>query len=283
MVNQDDEIIRLRDKIGSIKFLPSTSTDDEHFTKNKNLPNLETIPLPNVLPTFNNTQETQKQPTAISPTANLNQAFNNLNVNKPTASKNVLLNSLLNSNPQPPSQPLIPAVQNLFNQTSLQSIEILKKIDKLRDELRYFKKTKKYTFDNKDDSLFVDITDLMFQFCRSLNIFIEYKVQQTVDCMYAGALYLDKYKISSNVNKKKKKCKLFTYKDAFELLISNSTLAVRSIQNIDLKTIDYELYNIDGTVTYRQQSSTDIMLQKDKSNDECKISDPENKVNKQQT
>lgn len=254
----------LNKKFKEIKFLPSNSEADNHFkTKNKSV-SLETVPLPNMV-------ETNEKPknNSTSPTSTLNTAFNKLLVNNqsnekpkttitPTtpnrSNRNALLNNLFKSQQPLPSSLL--ADNNIFNQSGLENIEKLKKIDKLRVLLRNFSQVNRYTFDDKHDQYYVDIVELMYEMSKQLDIFIEYLVKQVEDCSYFGVLYLDKYKVTSSGNKKKKKCMLNTYRDAFSLLISNCTLAVRSIQNIGQSSVEYELYNIDGSVVYREQSIT---------------------------
>ncbi len=251
---------KMHKKFNEIQFLPSKSTDDVHFINNK--PKLETITLPKVPPpnaiiTTTPIDQQQIIPTTLvdlSSSLFLNNAFNNLNVVSSAskrAPRNALLNSLLNPQQQQQQQQQLEP-HSLFDQASLENIEKLRKVDKLRDRLRVFKRGfSKVNFDDKKDQNYVDICDLMFNYCRELGIFIEYKSSQTVDCGYYGVLYLDQYKISSNAQKKKKKCKLFTYKDAFNLLISGCILAVRSIQNYG-QAVEYELYNIDGGTTFSQ-------------------------------
>ena len=231
-------------KFNDIKFIQSSATEDDHFKNKKQEISLQTVPLPNIEP----------QQKSTSPST-LNNAFNNLilnNNNKPPtpikATRNVLLNNLTNNQQKPP-------VESIFNQSSLENIEKLKKIDKLRDQLRDYTKNRNYSFGHKTDECYVDIVDLMFTYCRHAGVFIEYKCQQILDCSYSGVLYLDQYKITNNVHKKKKKCKLSTYIDAFNLLISNCSLAVRSIQNIGQSEVEYELYNIDGIVVFREHHS----------------------------
>ena len=141
-----------------------------------------------------------------------------------------------------------------FDLINRENIEKLKKIDKLREELRYFTRSNYYRFDDKTQQNHVDITDLISQFGDKIGVFIEYRVQQIQDCSYSGVLYLDKYKITNSDHKMKKKCKFNTYIEAFNLLISNCTLAVRSIQNIGESIVEYELYNIDGNVVLREQT-----------------------------
>ena len=158
-----------------------------------------------------------------------------------------------------------PSVESIFNQSSLENIEKLKKIDKLREELRYFNRSNYWKFDDKTQQNYVDITDLMSQFGEKIGVFIEYRVQQIQDCSYSGVLYLDKYKITNSVHKKKKKCKLNTYIEAFNLLISSCTLAVRSIQNIGESIVEYELYNIDGYIVLREQTQIRLDIVKSSS------------------
>lgn len=188
-------------------------------------------------------QPTQiRPPQVISPTS-LN--FNKLSVNEQqnltnSAEKkvrNALLNSLINS----------PQQQQQQREINEPTFENFRKVMSLREKIQFFIKNYRYSF-NKNDESFVDVVDLMHDFCRQLTITIEYRVKEAHDCSYMGSLYIENYKLTNDSNKKKKKCKYGCYINAFDLLKSDSMLAAKSVQ-IAGQPLEYELHRIDENIS----------------------------------
>lgn len=113
----------------------------------------------------------------------------------------------------------------------------LSKINKLRDVMRSIK--------NTDDQNF-DLVQAFDDSCLKNNVEIKYN-QSLENDLYFGELFIETFRLVKETNKKKKKCKYNSYKKAFEILISQSELAVKMAKE---ETFEYELYAIDTDLNF---------------------------------
>lgn len=113
----------------------------------------------------------------------------------------------------------------------------LSKINKLRDVMRSIKIT---------DDENCDLKQIFDDACFKNNVEIKYN-QTFENDLYFGELFIETFRLVKEKNKKKKKCKYNSYRKAFEILISQSELAVKLAKE---ESFEYELYAIDTDVNF---------------------------------
>lgn len=162
-------------------------------------------------------------------------------------SRNVLLKMIKNENKKsndPLSVLIGPGTPALNISQKFEDTKFvrLSKINKLRDVMRSIKIV-------HDDNF--DLIEFFDDICKKNGIEIKYD-QKFENDLYFGELFIETFRLTTEKNRKKKKCKFNTYKKAFDILISQSELAVKSAKD---QSFEYELYVIDINISSTSDKS----------------------------
>ncbi|CAF0833683.1 unnamed protein product [Brachionus calyciflorus] len=147
----------------------------------------------------------------------------------------------------------------------------LNKINKLRDVIRSIKIV-------LDDNF--DIIDFFDRMCSENNVIVKYEPRYDSD-LYFGELFIESFRLVQESHKKRKKCKYYAYKKAYEILVSPSELAVKLAHN---QNFEYELYLLDTSSIEMNASNNkslndlnillkSMILQKENTGDKSNLND----------
>lgn len=252
----------------SISFSSKVKSNPEQQSANKNIALLSLIrnPANNSAPQ-STSSELAPAPTAVPKPFGLSPSLDNKNSFTTNLRRNVLLDVLgsdsshLNNKKIEKQDPIsllmsgglisksVESNNISTSNTSLTSDDLFNKLNKL-NRLREFLKIEKTLGKQNFPSDNFEIFDYLNNACAKVTIDLKYlQFFSSDDNLYRGELFIESFRLICDVTKKRKKCKYYVYKNALDLLCSQSEIAVRLVGQIKReKSFQYDK-------TFRAQSN----------------------------